>query len=238
MEDKTTGKKVLAIIPSGGMGRRMGSRKKNYLLLNGVPALARALGAFEASGLITAVMVVVPAGDEEFCRNEIVERHSLKKVIGVTAGGPERQDSVYNGIRAAGGGWDYIVVHDGARPLVTPETIEDTLRAARRSGCAISAVRVKDTVKEVSEGLVKRTIPRDNLWSAQTPQAFRAEILSKAFEAAARDGFRATDESSLVERLGFEVTVVEGSYENIKITTGEDIAVAGRILDWREKGAR
>ncbi|MBI5826230.1 MAG: 2-C-methyl-D-erythritol 4-phosphate cytidylyltransferase [Deltaproteobacteria bacterium] len=238
MEDKATGKKVLAIIPSGGMGRRMGSKRKNYLPLNGVPVLARALAPFEASTLVTAIVVVVGAGDEDFCRREIVDKHSFKKVVSVTAGGPERQDSVYNGVRAAGGGWDYMVVHDGARPLVTLDAVEDTLRAARRSGCAVSAVRVKDTVKEVSGGVVKRTLPRDLLWAVHTPQAFRADILSKALEAAASDGFLGTDESSLVERLGFDVTVVEGSYENIKITTGEDMALAGCILDWRESGGR
>lgn len=228
----------MAVIPSGGMGRRMGSQRKNYLPLNGAPVLARALGPFEASALVTAVVVVVGAGDEEFCRREIVDRHSFKKVVSVTAGGPERQDSVYNGVRAAGGAWDYVVVHDGARPLVTIEVIEDTLRAAFCSGCAVSAVRVKDTVKEVSGGVVKRTLPRDLLWAVHTPQAFRADILSKALEAAARDGFQGTDESSLVERLGFDVAVVEGSYENIKITTGGDMALAGCILDWRESGAR
>lgn len=238
MEDNTAGKKVLAIIPSGGMGRRMGSRRKNYLPLNGVPVLARSLAPFEASGLVTAIVVVVKAGDEDLCQREIVDKHPFRKVVSVTAGGPERQDSVYNGVRAAGDGWDYIVVHDGARPLVTVDAVEDTLRAAMRSGCAVSAVRVKDTVKEVSGGVVKRTLPRELLWAVHTPQAFRADILSKALSAASRDGFKGTDESSLVERLGFDVAVVEGSYENIKITTGEDMALAGCILDWRESGGR
>lgn len=238
MEGKAMDKKVLAVIPSGGMGRRMGSKRKNYLPLNGVPVLARSLAPFEASGLVTAIVVVVGAGDEDFCQREIVDRYSFRKVVSVTAGGPERQDSVYNGVRAAGGAWDYIVVHDGARPLVTVEIVEETLRAAMRAGCAVSAVRVKDTVKEVSGGVVKRTLPRDLLWAAHTPQAFRADMLSKALEAAAGDGFLGTDECSLVERLGFDVTVVEGSYENIKITTAEDMALAGCILDWRENGAR
>lgn len=222
-------KKVLAIIPSAGMGRRMGSKRKNYLALLDRPVLAHTLCAFEESPDVTSVVVVVPASDEGFCREEIVDRYGFKKVIGVIAGGAQRQDSVSNALKFANG-FDIIAVHDGARPLVTAKIIEDTVRAAVKTGAAVCGVPPKDTVKEVSSGRIKRTLPREALLSIQTPQAFRAELLLKAFERAKKDGFLGTDESSLVERLGSEVSYVAGSYENIKITTEDDLAFAECIL--------
>lgn len=235
MKKTSAKKKVLAIIPSAGMGRRMGSKKKNYLDLLGRPVLAHTLKPFEDCPLVNSVIIVVPPSDEAFCRTEIVEKYGFKKVIAVVAGGAERQDSVGNGLTAAGDEWDVILVHDGARPLVTRKIIEGTVLAAISEGGSIAAVRVKDTIKEVSGWFVKRTIPRDTLWSVQTPQAFQANILKKAFTLAKEDGFIGTDESSLVERLGEKVVVVEGSYENLKITTEEDLIVAERIL--KNRGA-
>ncbi len=223
-------KKTVAIIPSAGMGRRMGSRKKNYLTLLDRPVLAHTLEAFEKAPSVHSIVVVVPAGDEEFCRDGIVSKYGFKKVIAVVAGGAERQDSVQNGIDAAGKGFDIIAVHDGARPLVTPDIINRTIAAAIEDGAAIAAVPVKDTIKEASNGFVRRTVPRDALLSVQTPQAFSADLLGKAFKKAVEDGFTGTDESSLVERAGFPVKVVEGSYENMKITTPEDMAFAECVL--------
>jgi len=225
--------KTVAIIPSAGMGRRMGSRKKNYLTLLGRPVLAHTLEAFERSASIDSVVVVVPAGDEAFCRNEIVSKYGFKKVAAVVAGGAERQDSVSNGIKAAGGGASIIAVHDGARPLVTPEVIERVIAAACEHGAAIAAVPVKDTIKEASGGFVRRTVPRGNLLSVQTPQAFSAGVLIQAFKKALEDGFTGTDESSLVERTGVAVKAVEGSYENMKITTPEDMDFAECVLNKR-----
>lgn len=225
--------KTVAIIPSAGMGRRMGSRKKNYLTLLGRPVLAHTLEAFEKSASIDSVVVVVPAGDETFCREEIVSKYGFKKVAAVVAGGTERQDSVRNGIEAASPEASVIAVHDGARPLVTPEVIERVIAAAREHGAAIAAVPVKDTVKEASGGFVRRTVPREDLLSVQTPQAFRAGVLNLAFKKALEDGFTGTDESSLVERTGVAVKAVEGSYENIKITTPEDMDFAECVLNKR-----
>jgi 2-C-methyl-D-erythritol 4-phosphate cytidylyltransferase len=221
--------KTLAIIPSAGLGRRMGSRKKNYLPLLGRPVLAHTLDAFERAPAVDAVIVAVAPSDEEYCRRDIVERYGFRKVVRVVAGGAERQDTVRLCLGHAAG-WEMILVHDGARPLVTPEMIEAVVNRAVLSGSAITAVPVKDTVKEVRDGLVKATVPRAHLVSVQTPQAFRSGIILKAFEAALADGFMGTDESSLVERLGETVAVVEGSHENIKITTGEDVALAECLL--------
>ena len=231
-------KKTVAIIPSAGMGRRMGSRKKNYLALLDRPVLAHTLEAFEKAQSVHSIVVVVPAGDEDFCRDGIVSKYGFKKVIAVVAGGAERQDSVQNGIKAAGSGFDIIAVHDGARPLVTAEIIERTIAAAIEDGAAIAAVPVKDTIKEASNGFVRRTVPRDALLSVQTPQAFSTDLLCKAFKKALEDNFTGTDESSLVERTGAPVRVVEGSYENMKITTPEDMAFAECVLRERPGAKR
>jgi 2-C-methyl-D-erythritol 4-phosphate cytidylyltransferase len=230
---KPSSKKTVAIIPSAGMGRRMGSRKKNYLALLDRPVLAHTLAAFENASSINSVIIVVPPGDEAFCREEIAAKYGFTKVIAVAAGGAERQDSVKNGIRAAGKDFHIIAVHDGARPLVTPDIIDRTIGAAIEHGAAIAAVAVKDTIKESSGGFVRRTVPREDLLSVQTPQAFSREVLEAAFKKAAEEGFLGTDESSLVERAGFGIRVVEGSYENIKITTPEDMAFAECVLKKR-----
>ncbi len=210
----------------------MGGRKKNYLKLLDRPVLAHTVGVFEECPLIDSIILVVPLPDIEFCREEIVKKYGFRKVLEVVAGGAERQDSVRNGLKRASDA-GIILVHDGARPLVTFRIVEDTIKAAHETGGAIAAVPVKDTIKEVAGGAVARTVPREALVSAQTPQAFRAGILLKAFKKAAEDGFLGTDESSIVERTGERVAVVEGSYENIKITTVEDLGIAEGILKKR-----
>ncbi len=204
--------------------------KKNYLPLLNKPVITYTLQAFEASPLVRSIVVVVCPGDEESFRQDIVLRHGITKVSKIIAGGAERQSSVANALRAIEGYGNVIAVHDGARPLVTPEIIERTIREAARFGAAICAVRPKDTIKTGRDNIVTGTIDRAGLWSVQTPQAFRASILFEAFRKADEDGFSATDESALVERLGIEVRVVEGSYENIKITTKEDLNIAECIL--------
>jgi 2-C-methyl-D-erythritol 4-phosphate cytidylyltransferase len=231
MKDHGQRARTLAIIPSAGLGRRMGSRtSKNYLDLLGKPILAHTLGAFEDCRLIDEVVVVVTPGDEEYCRKVIIEGYGIKKVARVLGGGEERQGSVRKGLPGSEGGTGIIVVHDGARPLVTARIIERTVEEARVSGAAVTAVRVKDTIKKGVNGSISSTVARDGLFAVQTPQAFRTDILVEAFKKAEEDGFTGTDESSLVERLGAVVRIVEGSYENIKITTEEDLLIAECIL--------
>lgn len=213
----------------------MGSKRKNFLTLLDMPVLAHTLSAFERSPIISSIVVAVQLSDVEYCRNEVIAGYGFKKVMAVVAGGAERQDSVANALKLAKG-FDIIAVHDGARPLVTPGIIEAVVKAAASTGAAICGVRPKDTVKETSSGFVKKTLDRDALLSVQTPQAFRTELLLKAFETARKDSFIGTDESSLVERLGVEVSVVEGAYENIKITTEDDLAFAEGILRKRAEG--
>jgi 2-C-methyl-D-erythritol 4-phosphate cytidylyltransferase len=226
------------VIASGGKGLRMGSVKnKNYLPLLGKPVLAHTLSVFEACPLVNTVTLVVPKNDIEFCKDEIVSVYGFKKIVNITAGGSERQDSVFNGINAATNNAKIrpgvIAVHDGARPLVSLKIIEDVIRSAAASGAAIAAVPVKDTVKEANNGFVSKTLARNTLWSVQTPQAFWTETLLEAYKKAHEDNFIGTDESSLAERLGVDVKIIEGSYENIKITTPVDMLFAEAVLKAR-----
>lgn len=231
-----SGNKTIVVIPSAGFGSRMGHRKKNYIKLLGKPVLAHTLAPFESCNHIDSIIIVVPHTDEAYCARYIVKKYGFTKVAAIVAGGTERQYSVSNGIAAAlRFAPSIIMVHDGARPLVTESIIEETLRAARRCGAAICAVPVKDTIKESCSGYVKATIVRDALRTVQTPQAFTRKIIVEAHKRAKEDGVLCTDDSALVERIGAKVRIVSGSYENIKITTPEDLAVAASIMRSRAK---
>ena len=227
--------RVAAIIPAAGQGKRMGGGTvKQFLPLLGKPVLAHTLAAFEAAACITDVVLVV--GDElvDACRNDIVAQYGFHKVRGIVAGGRERQDSVFNGLRSLGPGYELVVVHDAARPLITPAVLERAVAAARGRGSVVVAVPVKDTIKLVDDqGAVRETPDRGRLWAAQTPQVFPFEALLEAHHKARREGFIGTDDAALVERLGRPVYVLEGSPENIKITTPEDLLLAESILGRR-----
>lgn len=216
----------------------MSGGRKNFLDLEGTPVLARTLEVFEGCAVVDRVVCVVRAGDVEYVKDEIVGKYGLGKVFNVIAGGAERQDSIYKALGEIDGDRAVIVVHDGARPFVTRDVIERTAYAAFERGAAVAAVLLKDTIKEVARDLVASTVDRHTLRSVQTPQAFRTELLKRAYERAMAEGFYATDDSALVERLGEEVVVVEGSYENIKITTDEDLLFAEAIVRSRKRAAR
>lgn len=228
---------VTAIVAAAGSGARFGGAvPKQFLPLGGRPVVAHAMAALAASGRIEAFVLVVPAGAEERCRREVVEPFGLGGATEVVAGGAERQHSIANGLARAKATTDLILIHDGVRPFVSPEIVRATLEAAARWGAAIAAVRVTDTAKRVdAAGLVVGTPERPRLWAAQTPQAFRADVLRRAYRKAEADGVLATDDAVLVERLGEPVRVVEGSYANLKITTADDLALAEGIL--RARGA-
>ena len=231
---------AVAIIPSAGMGTRLGGRKKNLLKVADVPVIVHTLRAFEETDVVSEVILVVAEGDIDLFR-EVVLEYAVAKVKAVVAGGAERQDSVRKGMEAARSGFDVTVVHDGARPMVTSEIIERCVRSAVEHGGAVAAVPVKNTIKEVVGGRVERTVAREGLYAVQTPQAFRSGLLEDAHRRADEEGFLGTDESSLVERVidksgdkgDAEVVVVEGSYENIKVTTEEDLVVAELFLGRR-----
>lgn len=217
------------------MGRRMGAAiNKQYLELGGRPILARTLELFQQHPAISRIYPIIPADEIPFFTNEILPQLDLPKLAGIIPGGKERQDSVRNGLqqlRLSGTASDSVVlVHDGVRPLLNPELITILVELAVLKGGAVVGVPVKDTIKEVENGLILGTPDRRRLWQVQTPQAFRFDILWKAYQKAAEDDFCGTDDASLVERLGLSVAMVEGDYRNIKITTPEDLLIAEALL--------
>jgi len=224
--------RTVAIVPAAGSGNRMGrGLSKQYLSLGGMPLLVHTLNVFEKCPLVDALLVVVPPPDVEAVRTEMLPRWNLKKLAGVIPGGKERQDSVRAGIETLDRDTDIVIVHDAVRPFITAKLIEDCIRAAAEEGAATVGVPVKDTVKEVgADGRVMRTCDRNLLWLTQTPQAFRRDIIENAHRAAVRDGYRGTDDTSLVERLGIAVRMIRGDYGNIKITTPEDLVIAEALL--------
>ena len=224
--------KTVAIIPAGGVGRRLGSVvAKQYLLLDAIPVLARTLKIFQQAKIIDEIVLVVPQDDVISAQEQLVDKYDLTKVVAIVAGGKERQDSVRNGFFTIAGNCDVVVIHDGVRPLLTEEMISKVIDAAKNGGASSIGVKVKDTVKQtVDTDLVEATLPRNNLWLTQTPQAFAFAVLQRAYAAAASDKFYGTDDASLVERIGVKVKMIAGSYENIKITTPDDLIIAEAFI--------
>jgi 2-C-methyl-D-erythritol 4-phosphate cytidylyltransferase len=226
-------KKIYALIPAAGMGKRMGAgSNKQYLLLDGVPILAHTLRVFEEASFIAGIYIVSPEQEIPFCRSEVVERYGFSKVRAIVAGGAERQHSVQNGLNAMQGveDDDLLLIHDGVRPFVPVSVLQAAAAAADKFGGAVVAVPVKDTVKVARDGIITETPPREQLWLAQTPQAFRFGLIQAAHAAAQAEGFLGTDDASLMERQGFPLHIVMGDYRNIKITTPEDMALAQAFL--------
>jgi len=224
--------KASAIIVAAGKGSRMNAGiNKQYLLLGNKPVLAHTIEAFEKSECISEIIVVINKNDNDFFVNTIIKPYNFRKISAVAEGGEDRQASVFNGLCHVSASSEIVVVHDGARPLVTADIIKRSVDAALVFGAACTGVPVKDTIKKVDSNLdVEYTPDRSGLWAIQTPQTFRRDILAAAHHSAVRDGFRGTDDSVLAERLGYRVHMVMGSYTNIKITTVEDLAFAETIL--------
>ena len=224
---------AVAVIPAAGAGVRMGGKRaKQFLELGGKPILATTLASFQAASSVESIILVVPAGEIDFCRREILVRYNLDKVEMVVAGGERRQDSVRRGIEATDGRFDLVLIHDGVRPLVQPELIEKVIGAGRKHGAAIAGLPSKDTVKEVdSAGLVVHTYDRRRVWLVQTPQVFCYADIRAAHQKAVQEGWTGlTDDALLAERMGIAVAVVEGSEDNIKITTPHDLELAAFLL--------
>jgi 2-C-methyl-D-erythritol 4-phosphate cytidylyltransferase len=228
----TGGKKVCALIPAAGGGTRMGTAGSKLLApLGGVPLLARTLLAFERAAAVDDIVLAVRPGDQASIE-ELIAGARIRKVRALVPGGEERQDSVRLALASASArGAGIVMVHDGARPFVEGDLIARLAEAALASGAAIAAVRPKDTVKFSGGGGEQLSTPdRGSCWLAQTPQAFRTELLVEAMEKAVLDRFRGTDDAVLVERLGRRIVIIEGSYRNIKITTPEDMEIAENLL--------
>ena len=221
--------KISAIIVAGGRGRRMGADiNKVFLPLCGKEILSYTLTAFEACDKIDEIVVVT--GSDDISRvKDIVKREKLKKVTEITEGGKERQDSVYNGLCAAAG--ELAVIHDGARCLITPDEISSVIDDAVKYGAAALGVTVKDTLKAIDErGNITDTIDREHTVQIQTPQVFPAADIKTMHEAVSVRGIAVTDDCSVYEYFGKTVHVTIGSYDNIKLTTPEDIIIGEQIL--------
>jgi len=221
----------VAIIAAAGQGTRMaGKRPKQFLELAGTPILFHTLKAFEQCAVIQEIIVVIPA-QESAGFLSLANKFGLRKLARVVPGGTTRAQSVLHGLQAVREATAEIVaVHDGVRPFVTPDEISRTVYAAGRQGAAILVTAPVDTIKEVKDGSVVKSLKRDKLRSALTPQCFRYTLLRRAYEEADLTDPELTDESSLVERLGVNVAIVEGSSRNIKITREADLVIAEAIL--------
>ena len=223
------------LIVAAGSGKRMGADiPKQFLLLCGRPILSHTIQAFESSPDIDEIIIVTNADNVDYVKNEIAA--PFKKVKNVVRGGSERQYSVYNGLREISKSCEIVLIHDGVRPFVTVKDINNIIEHTKIYGCCVLAVPVKDTIKVCNkDGFIESTPDRAFLWQAQTPQAFKYDIILKAHNLAENYGFLGTDDSMLTERLGYKTKVVEGSYENIKITTPEDMEIGEKILTKHQK---
>lgn len=226
-------KKVIAIVPAAGLGKRLGpgTNKPFHKLLN-IPLLIWSLRIFEAIETISEIIPVIKEDDIKMA-SELFMEYNLSKIKRIALGGKERQDSVYHGLKLIDDRADFVLIHDGGRPLIDRELVLKVINNIEGCDGVIVAVPVKDTIKEAEDAIVKETLPRDLLWAVQTPQVFRYSSIMKAYEKAMAEKFYATDDSALIERLGGRVKIIMGSYDNIKVTTSEDISLAGMLLTKR-----
>ncbi|MEI6127666.1 MAG: 2-C-methyl-D-erythritol 4-phosphate cytidylyltransferase [Pseudomonadota bacterium] len=230
--------RVTAIVLAAGTGDRMQHRiKKPYISLLGQPILVHTLRVLSGVPAIQDIIVTVYPGEERRCEKEIIQTLHARTGITVVAGGERRQDSVRNALTHAPETSALVLIHDGARPLITQPLIERAIRAAQKKKAVSLAVPVKDTITMVSKEdmLITRVLPRDSLYIIQTPQVFTKEIILEAHRKAFAEGFQGTDDASLVEHFGRPVTVIMGSYENIKITTQEDLLLAAALMKGRQQ---
>ena len=220
-----------AIIAASGQGRRMGGAvRKQYMMLDRVPVLARTINTFVEHGAFLQVIVVIPQGEVAATRRILKPFSPVDSLIFVE-GGRRREDPVYNALQAVNHEVELVCIHDGARPLLTAALIEAVLESAGVGGAAVPVIAVTDTIKEVSEeGLIKRTVSREKLRRVQTPQAFRLDLILEAYQKSAILGIEATDDSYLLELLGYAVATVPGETANLKITGPEDLIMAEALL--------
>jgi 2-C-methyl-D-erythritol 4-phosphate cytidylyltransferase len=224
--------RVAALIVAAGQGTRMGTQaKKQYMTLRNRPVLAHTLITFEKCDAVGEIFLVIPRGDDPYCKKEIIEPLRPNKPIHLVSGGATRQESVYNGLKAIDGRIGLVVIHDGARPLVTIDQVTQCVKVAKKYGGCILAVPVSDTIKTVDEhDRVILTMKRHMIRMAQTPQAFHYDIIMGAHVASQKEAYVGTDDAELVERCGKVVKVIPGDPCNIKITTPEDLKFAEALL--------
>jgi len=222
--------KVTVIIAAAGAGRRMkADRPKQLLVLNDTPILVYTIRKFDRCRLVDRIVVAAPKESVDEVR-KLVAAAGFSKAISVVQGGARRQDSVATAMQHMDPDTTIVAVHDAVRPFVSVEEIEAAIHEAEKSGAALLAIPIVDTVKQIRKDRIESTLTRDNLVLAQTPQVFRVEVLREAFEKAKKDEYYGTDESSLVERMDHPVAIIRGSERNIKITRPGDLTLAGFYL--------
>lgn len=230
-------KKYTAIVLAAGAGKRMNTKvHKQYLEVAGKPVLYYTLKAFEESA-VSDIVLVTGAGEEDYCQKQIIKKYGFEKVKAIVTGGKERYHSVYQGLLAAEGA-DYVLIHDGARPLVDSAIIQRSMDAVLKYQACVVGMPVKDTIKIVNEEqFAKETPDRNKLWQVQTPQTFSYILVKEAYqEMLEQEDAAITDDAMVVERMtSVPVKLIEGSYRNIKITTPEDLLVAEAYLLGRDK---
>ncbi|MFJ7699518.1 2-C-methyl-D-erythritol 4-phosphate cytidylyltransferase [Lysinibacillus fusiformis] len=217
------------VLPAAGSGKRMGAgQNKLFLKLLNKPILIHTLEVFQQDPFCTGIWLAVKP-EERIYIQELLDEYRITKVKGLPDGGAERQHSVHSCMKEMQQ-VDIVLIHDAARPFMTHDIIANLVQSAHDFGAAIAGVRAKDTMKKVRNGVIEETVDRDSLWMIQTPQAFRFDLIVEAEDVAEKVGFLGTDEAMLVERLGHTVHIVESSYENVKMTTQEDLLFGEAIL--------
>jgi 2-C-methyl-D-erythritol 4-phosphate cytidylyltransferase len=229
----------VAIITAAGRGTRLKSNiSKQFLNIYGKPILAHTITVFEKTPKVDAIYISVPRDYLESCREDIIEKYGFKKVRKLVIGGAHRQASVFNAISAVPIDTDIVLIHDGVRPLVSPDEVEMTVnklisynKEDPEVKGVILAAPARETIKKINNTTIETTVPRDLVWHAQTPQTFFYREIMDAHRRAVQDDFIGTDDSSLVERMGWKVNVVRGRHENIKITTPTDLFLAELFMN-------
>ena len=225
-----------AIIVAAGKSRRMESMvNKVYIDLNGKKAIIRTLEAFQESSMINEIMLVVNEKDIEYCKSKVIDFSVFTKIKKIIQGGITRQESVHNGLKEISKQSELVLIHDGARVMISQDIIERSIEGAMNYGAVSTGMPVKDTIKVTDKnGFVINTPERSTLWAVQTPQTFKKDIILEAHKRAEELAIKATDDAALVESLGYKLKLIEGSYENIKLTTPEDVVVARALIEDRD----
>ncbi|MDR1774577.1 MAG: 2-C-methyl-D-erythritol 4-phosphate cytidylyltransferase, partial [Clostridioides sp.] len=219
-----------AIIVAAGSGKRMNlDINKQFIKLQGKEIIAITISKFYNNPDISEIIVCIKEEEKDIF-DSIFKKYNFKN-IKIAFGGKERQDTINNGLNLLDKNSEIVLIHDGARPFVSEKIIKDTILSCMENKAVIVAVPVKDTIKIVQNGEIQITPNRANIWAAQTPQVFQKEIITNAYKKAYNDNFYGTDDSSLVERIGYKVKIVSGNYDNIKITSPEDLSIAESILN-------
>lgn len=223
---------ISVIVVAAGKGKRMNSNiPKQYLILNNKPILAYTLEKFQKCEDIDDIILVVNKDDINYCKDNIVSKFNISKVKNIIGGGNERQYSVFNGLNYLDKKTNIVLIHDGVRPFLKSEDISTIISEAINYDCCVVGVKVKDTVKVCDKnGFVNDTPERDYLWLAQTPQIFKYNVILDIYNKALKENILGTDDSMLAERFGYRVKMIEGNYNNIKITTPEDLKFGEAIL--------